>query len=98
MPRRATSEAVTATARIPGILSRGTPGSVQTIRSEASTGFSAAVSTLLKIMVDPNAPASSRVRAAETILEHTAKAIEIEDVEARVAALEQTMKESKERA
>jgi hypothetical protein len=50
---------------------------------------SAAVSTLAKIMVDANAPASTRVRAADSILDHTAKAIEIEDIEARVAALEQ---------
>jgi hypothetical protein len=50
---------------------------------------SAAVSTLAKIMVDPNAPASTRVRAADSILDHTTKAIEIEDIEARVAALEQ---------
>src|SRR5882672_3402254 len=50
---------------------------------------SAAVSTLGKIMVDPNAPASTRVRAADSILDHTTKAIEIEDIEARVAALEQ---------
>jgi Helix-turn-helix domain len=49
---------------------------------------SAAVSTLAKIMVDANAPASVRVRAADSILDHTAKAIEIEDIEARVAALE----------
>jgi hypothetical protein len=50
----------------------------------------AAVSTLLKIMVDPNAPASTRVRAADSVLDHGAKAIEIEDIEARVTALEQT--------
>jgi transposase-like protein len=49
---------------------------------------SAAVSTLAKIMVDTNAPASTRVRAADSILDHTSKAIEIEDIEARVAALE----------
>src|SRR6266849_5542621 len=47
-----------------------------------------AVSTLLKIMVDPTAPASTRVRAADSVLGHSAKAIEIEDIEARVAALE----------
>jgi hypothetical protein len=52
---------------------------------------SAAVSTLLKVMVDPNAPASSRVRAADSVLDHTMKAIEIEDIEARVAALERSM-------
>jgi hypothetical protein len=48
----------------------------------------AAVATLLKIMVDPNAPASTRLRAADSVLDHGAKAIEIEDVEVRVAALE----------
>ncbi|SRR5258708_6463274 len=48
----------------------------------------AAVSTLLKIMVDSNAPASTRVRAADSVLDHSAKAIEIEDIEVRVAALE----------
>jgi len=50
---------------------------------------SAAVSTLLKIMVDTNAPASTRVRAADSVLDHAKQAIEIEDVEVRVAALEQ---------
>src|ERR1022692_1357695 len=48
---------------------------------------SAAVSTLLKVMVDPNTPASTRVRAADSVLNHSAKAIEIEDIEARVAEL-----------
>ena len=48
----------------------------------------AAVSTLLKIMVDSNAPASTRVRAADSVLDHSAKAIEIEDIEVRVAELE----------
>ena len=50
---------------------------------------SAAVSTLLKIMVDQNVQASTRVRAADSVLDHASKAIEIEDVEVRVAALEQ---------
>ena len=49
---------------------------------------SAAVSTLLKVMIDPNSPASTRVRAADSILDHAAKAIEIEDIEVRVAELE----------
>ena len=48
----------------------------------------AAVTTLLKIMVDGTAPASSRLRAADIVLSHTSKAIEIEDIEARLAALE----------
>ena len=49
---------------------------------------SAAAATLMKIMVDPAAPASVRVRAADSIFNHAAKAIEIEDIEARVAELE----------
>jgi hypothetical protein len=53
---------------------------------QAST---AAATTLLKVMVDTATPASTRVRAAEHILTHAAKAIEIEDIEARLSALEQ---------
>lgn len=56
---------------------------------------SAAVSTLLKVMVDPNSPASSRVRAADCVLNHAAKAIEIEDIEVRVTALERAAEVSK---
>ncbi|HEY7336056.1 MAG TPA: hypothetical protein VH639_14300 [Bryobacteraceae bacterium] len=56
---------------------------------------SAAASTLGKIMVDSSAPASTRVRAAESILSHTAKAIEIEDLEARVSELERAAEEQK---
>ena len=55
-------------------------------RMQQATG--AAVTTLLKIMVDQNTPASTRVRAADSILDHSAKAIEIEDIEARVSELE----------
>ena len=47
------------------------------------------MATLVKIMVDPSAPASPRVRAADSVLDHAAKATEIEDIEARLAALEQ---------
>ena len=56
---------------------------------------SAAVSTLGKLMVDPSTPASTRVRAAESILSHSAKAIEIEDIEARVAELERAAETAK---
>src|SRR5664279_1339678 len=49
---------------------------------------SAAVSTLLKVMVDASTPASTRVRAADSVLNHSAKAIELEDIEARVCELE----------
>ena len=51
-------------------------------------GTSAAATTLLKTMIDLVTPASVRVRAAEAIFNHAAKAIEIEDIEVRVAALE----------
>ena len=51
-------------------------------------GTSAAATTLLKILIDPAAPASVRLRAADSIFNHAAKAIEIEEIEARVAALE----------
>ena len=52
-------------------------------------GSAAAASTLLKVMLDAATPHSTRVRAAESVLTHAAKAIEIEDMEARVTALEQ---------
>ena len=55
-------------------------------RLQQATG--AAVSTLLKVMIDPATPASTRVRAADSVLDHSAKAIEIEDIEARVSELE----------
>jgi hypothetical protein len=58
---------------------------------QAST---AAVSTLLKVMVDPSTPASTKVRAADSVLSHSAKAIEIEDIEARVAELERAAEAS----
>jgi hypothetical protein len=51
-------------------------------------GSSAAATILMKLMLDANTPASTRVRAAEIIVSHAGKAIEIEDIEARVAALE----------
>jgi transposase-like protein len=51
-------------------------------------GSSAAATTILKIMFDANAPASVRLRAADSILSHGAKAIELEDLEARLVELE----------
>jgi transposase-like protein len=59
---------------------------------------SAAVSTLGKIMIDGNAPESARVRAADRVLHHAMHATEIEDIEGRVAALEQKAKEPNARA
>jgi hypothetical protein len=51
-------------------------------------GTSAAATTLLKTMIDANTPASVKVRAAEAIFNHAAKAIEIEDIDARLSELE----------
>ena len=51
-------------------------------------GTSAAATTLLKTLIDANTPASVKVRAAEAIFNHAAKAIEIEDIDARVSELE----------
>jgi hypothetical protein len=59
-------------------------------------GSGAAVSTLLKLMIDPATPASTRVRAAESVIAHAAKAIEIEDIEARVAELERAAEAAKD--
>jgi len=58
---------------------------------------SAAVTTLMKVMVDPGTPASTKVRAADSILGHTAKAIEIEDIDARVSELERAVPQENQR-
>jgi transposase-like protein len=55
----------------------------------------AAASVMLKMMMDPGAPASTRVRAAESVLNHTMKAIELDEIEARLAELERSAEASK---
>jgi hypothetical protein len=55
-----------------------------------------AVTTLLKLAVDSNAPAAVRARAAYYILTLATKAIEIEDIEARAAELERAAELSKQ--
>jgi len=47
-------------------------------------------------MIDPNAPASVRLRAADSVLNHAVKAIEIEDIEARLSELERAAEASRE--
>ena len=59
-------------------------------------GTAAAATTLLKIMIDASTPASVRVRAADSIFNHAAKAIEIEDIEARLSELERAAEASRE--
>src|SRR5215468_6899966 len=56
---------------------------------------SAAVTTLLKVMIEPCTPPSTKVRAADSILDHSAKSIELEDIEARLAELERVAQASK---
>jgi transposase-like protein len=51
-------------------------------------GSRAAASVLLNIVADSATPASTRVRAAEIVLDKAAKAIELEDVEVHVSELE----------
>jgi len=51
-------------------------------------GTSAAATTLIKLLLDQGTPASVKARVADSIFNHAAKAIEIEDIEARVSALE----------
>ena len=50
-----------------------------------------AVSTLAKIMVDPEAPASARVAAARITLDMAFRSVELEDLESRITALEESV-------
>jgi len=50
-----------------------------------------AVATLRQVMADREAPASARVAAARTVLEQAIKAVELEDIEKRIEALEAIM-------
>ena len=49
----------------------------------------AAVTTLLRVMTDKDAPAASRVRAAACVLDNALRGMEMEDIEVRLARLEQ---------
>jgi hypothetical protein len=46
-------------------------------------------------MVDPGTRPATKVRAADSILDHTTKAIEIENLEARLSELERAAEASK---
>jgi hypothetical protein len=48
-------------------------------------------------MLDPATPAATKVRAADSILNHTVKAIETEDHDARLSELERNADISKDR-
>jgi hypothetical protein len=60
-------------------------------RLQQATGV--AVTVLLTLMLDPKAPAASRVRAAHSVLDMAAKALEMEDLEMRLRHLEAAQNE-----
>jgi transposase-like protein len=72
---------------------RRTAFSHSIVRLQDAAG--AAVTTVLKIMLDLKAPAGTRLRAAEVVLEQATKAIETESIEARVAELERAADSAK---
>lgn len=49
---------------------------------------SAAVTTLLKLMLSPDAPAATRVRAAQSVVELAQKGFELDSLELRLSRLE----------
>ena len=53
-----------------------------------------AVTTLLKIMVDPGSPSTVKARCAYYILDQTRKGIETEEIERRVTELERAAENS----
>jgi hypothetical protein len=61
-------------------------------RAQQNSG--AATSVLLKLMVDPNTPASSRIRAALGILDLSRDALDL-DIETRVSELERASEQTK---
>src|SRR5712691_4010425 len=61
---------------------------VQHAIANVQKATSEAVETLRSVMQDDENPASARVSAAKAILETAVKAVELEDLEARIAALE----------
>ena len=55
----------------------------------------AAVSTIIKLTLDASTPAATKLRAAESILDRAAKAMETEDIPARLTAVEQAVEATK---
>jgi len=60
-------------------------------------GSSAAATTLLKVMLDQHTPASTKVRASDSVINHALRAFEMEDVLERLADLERALEETKKR-
>ena len=59
-------------------------------RLQQATG--AAATIVLRLMTDPNVPAAVKLRAAECVFDRAFKGVELEDIEVRVAALEDAAK------
>lgn len=62
-------------------------------------GCGAAALTLIKIMMDTNSPAASRLRAADSILSHSKSLMELEDLDMRLRRVEKiaaTQEENRE--
>ena len=57
----------------------------------------AAVGTLLRVMTDREAPAASRVRAADVVLQTALRGMEMEDLEVRLDRLERSAEASTRR-
>ena len=66
-----------------------------TARMQQATG--AAGTIILKLMTDPKVPPAVRLRVAECVFEHAIKGVELEDIEARLAAGEQSSSEKARR-
>jgi hypothetical protein len=64
--------------------------------SRLQQGTGAAAAVMLKLMADSSTPASTRLRAADCVFGHAKSAIEMEEIEARLAALEQAAELSKQ--
>lgn len=62
---------------------------VQQAITQVQRVCSDAVTTLQAVMADTAAPASARVSAAKAVLETAVKAVALEDLDARIGALEQ---------
>jgi len=61
---------------------------VSQVAAQLQSAAGEAVAALVAIVRDPEAPASARVSGARTILEFTSRAVETEDLTARIETLE----------
>jgi len=59
-------------------------------------GSSAAATTLLKLMLDPATPPSTRARCSESVLSLATKAIVLEDIQVRLAAIERNAQKTEQ--